>query len=416
MRKITIINQYSGNKGDRAVCYFLISEIAKHKEFDITLSSSDTISWKDEKIITDNNVKLVPWGWNVEGFNPKNRFHWEKRRFMRLFGLPYLINRLNKKKNGLCLGNLWINKEFKNAIETSDFVVSTGGHHLTTKFTPDCHNELLFDLVATTLINPKLIFWSQTYGPFDFNSLDNKNATLEVLNRSNEVFVRDINSNEALSKLGFDISKSKKTYETVIGLNSLVQNYILPSKRKNKIGITIYNAEARTDKEYKEYCSTMADIYDWLIENNFIVRFFPHEKKGAVINDRICIYDIKNVCKHKDKFEVEERDLSTEEHLKELGECMYFIGHKTHSIIFALTVGTPLIPISYHFKTNNFLKEYDLEQNVINDHELCLESFKKVFNSISKILDETGEKQFNTSQRFSEVIKNDLNSILEKVK
>jgi len=412
MKTITIINQYSGNKGDRAVCFYLLSELIKYPDLKIFLSTNNRNNWKNESIIIDNDINLVPWAWNVEGFNPKNRLHWEKRRFFRKILFPYLINRLIKDKKGLGFGSLFVNNEFINTINSSDIVISTGGHHLTTRFAPNLVSELFFDICTTVLLSKKIYFWSQTFGPFDFTNKNNENALIQILKSSLKIFVRDIESVNVLKNLSIDID-FYKTYETVIGLNYLISSYILPSIRKNIVGITIYNAESRSIEDYNKYCQTIAQISDWLIENSFVVKFFPHEIIDAVVDDRNCIKDIVRIINHKDQILIENRDLSTIEHLEEISKCKVFIGHKTHSIIFALTVGTPLIAISYHPKTNDFLKQYSLEMNLINESDLSLKEFKRVFDNLLSNLDFVGNKQFNDSKIIAKIISEDFKKIIE---
>jgi len=411
MKTITIINQYSGNKGDRAVCYFLLTELCRYG-YEIILSTNNKKNWENEPIIKENNIKLVTWGWNVDNFNPKNRLHWEKRRFFRIVGLPYLLNRINRNKKGLGLSRLFINSDFYKALLNSDLIISTGGHHLTTRFTPELHNELLFDLASTTLSGKKYILWSQTFGPFEFNVERNKKAVINILNSAEKIYYRDIYSLHELKQLQISNEKLIKTYETVIGLNSHIKEYTLPQERENVVGITIYNAEKRTAEEYLQYCKTMAEISDWLISNGFKIKFFPHEIKGAVIDDRKCINDVVLHIDRKSEVLIENNDLTTLEHLSDIMKCKVFIGHKTHSVIFALTVGTPLIAISYHFKTKDFLKEYGLDQNVIDEEKLSLENFIPVFESLLKNADLIGKKQLSKSEEFSKIICKDLENAL----
>lgn len=414
MIKVTIINQYSGNKGDRAVCHFLLTEIIKLGNYNIVLSTNDRNNWKNDPFINDNNIKIVPWGWNVENFNPKNRIDWERRRFFRLIGLPYVLLRINKNKKGLGLASLFINSEFKKAIESSDIVLSTGGHHLTTRFSPNNHNELLFDLATATLINQKLILWSQTFGPFNFTSEKNEKAVINIFNKAKRIFIRDINSFEVLEKMQINKASIKKTYESVIGLNTKIKEYKLPDSRKDIVGITIYNAEARTQNEYQQYCQTIAQIIDWLYEKGYKAKLFPHEIKGAAVDDRKCINDIIGFVSNSLSVSMEQKDLTTEEHLNEIMNCKIFIGHKTHSVIFALTVGTPLIAISYHPKTIDFLKEYELEGNIIKDDALNMEKFISVFNSINSNLNKVGITQFEKSRYFAKTLQEHLKEELEK--
>ena len=53
-------------------------------------------------------------------------------------------------------------------------------------------------------------------------------------------------------------------------------------------------------------------------------------------------------------------DLDLAEHFAEVARCRAFVGHKTHSVLIALTVGTPVLALAYHPKTADFMKQYDL--------------------------------------------------------
>ena len=62
-KKVLIINQCSGNKGDRSVLYNLLNLFDKHDNIEITVSTSNVSDWKD--IFTDKIIKFVPWGWFI---------------------------------------------------------------------------------------------------------------------------------------------------------------------------------------------------------------------------------------------------------------------------------------------------------------------------------------------------------------
>ena len=227
------------------------------------------------------------------------------------------------------------------------------------------------------------------------------------------ILVTDIN-NEELKEIKINSAQLHKTYKSVLGLNSLINDFTLPSKREKIIGITIYNAEHRTPGEYTAYCEKMADITDWLTEEKFNVKFFPHEIIGSVVNDRDCIKDIIALVKNKVSVVIENKDLSTIEHLREIGQCKLFIGHKTHSVIFALTTGTPVIAISYHPKTIDFLRQYSLEGNIIREAELTLSTFVKVFNKMDTNIDGIGICQFEKSREIAQIISGDFKKILKE--
>jgi polysaccharide pyruvyl transferase WcaK-like protein len=107
-----------------------------------------------------------------------------------------------------------------------------------------------------------------------------------------------------------------------------------------------------------------------------------------------------------------ENDFTTEQHLQEIAKCKVFLGHKTHSIVFALTVGTPLIAISYHQKTIDFLKQYNLENNIIEDHKLTLENFRLKFEDLIDSLDDIGNIQYKRSKEIAKVLDEDFKKML----
>ncbi|WP_300131785.1 polysaccharide pyruvyl transferase family protein [uncultured Barnesiella sp.] len=412
--EVLIINQYAGNKGDRAVAYCEIRELLKCKSISkIYLSTSSPQWWSEKDSITKSpKVSIIPWGWDVSNFSPRNRIAWEHRRFMRYIALPLVVFFYNiNKKIPYWISKLYTSGKFIEAVRKSDVIISTGGHHLTTRFCTDLRGELFFDLLTASMYKP-IILWSQTYGPFNFHNRKFRYACKKLL-ESSEIYVRDIQSEEAVRSLGVT-SPINKTYETVIGLEDEIEKYVLPSEREKKIGITIYNAEYRTDGEYRKYINLMAQVTDYLCSLGYRVKFFPHEMKGAVINDRKCIADILLLCTNKDSIIYNDEDSTTKEHLLELSECCMFIGHKTHSVIFALTVGTPLLAISYHPKTRDFLKLYDLEDDVIDEENLTFDNMKIKIDYIIANLDVIGMKQREKSCQFGKIVRDTFISAVLK--
>ena len=91
--RVLIINQYAGNKGDRAVAYFEVRELLKNKNIDQIYLSTNKPQWWTEKdsITKSEKVIIVPWGWDVATFSPRNRKSWEHRRFMKFIVLPFVV-------------------------------------------------------------------------------------------------------------------------------------------------------------------------------------------------------------------------------------------------------------------------------------------------------------------------------------
>ena len=98
----------------------------------------------------------------------------------------------------------------------------------------------------------------------------------------------------------------------------------------------------------------------------------------------------------------------TKEDLEEVSKCKIFLGHKTHSTIFALATGTPLIALAYHPKTIKFLQQFDMALNAIDDKQLSIQALIQVLDRLNTNLDEISQLEFNRSQEKAKKISSDL--------
>jgi polysaccharide pyruvyl transferase WcaK-like protein len=111
---------------------------------------------------------------------------------------------------------------------------------------------------------------------------------------------------------------------------------------------------------------------------------------------------------------INDEDMDTLTHMKKVSECRIFIGHKTHSVIFALTVGTPIVALAYHVKTKDFLEQFGLDKNCISDNELTQELLIKTFDNVMDDLDNIGEIQYKQCGQFADKISQDIASIFSE--
>lgn len=408
--KALIINQYSGNKGDRAVAFFELRELLNNAKIEkIYLSTSTPNTWLDEEITNTPKIEVIPWCWDVEGFNPKSRIDWEYRRLMMNIILPLTVKLFTKgKKLPMPILKLVGNRKFLKALKDVDVVVSTGGHHLTTRFNPNIQNELFFDMLVAQSYSQRFILWSQTFGPFDFTKDYFKRACRLLLEKS-VVLSRDESSVAEIKGISEEV-EVERTFETVMGLNTELRKYVAPTERPKIVGVTVYNADARTDKEYAHYIEVMAQTCDYINSLGYQVLFFPHERVGAVIDDRKCINDITNQLRGAKNIIIHE-DAPTRVHLSHLSECQFFIGHKTHSIVFALTMATPLIAISYHPKTSDFMKQFGVQENLINEKSLSFQNMQRMIDNLISNLDVYGRRQYDAAKEHGEIVRRDFEKL-----
>lgn len=80
--RILLINQYSGNKGDRAVLYAMCRILKSiYRDVEITVSTSDPELWNGYKYYSSEGIRFVPWGWDYDRVK-KYKFYW---RFLNRF-------------------------------------------------------------------------------------------------------------------------------------------------------------------------------------------------------------------------------------------------------------------------------------------------------------------------------------------
>ena len=214
--------------------------------------------------------------------------------------------------------------------------------------------------------------------------------------------------------LGIPKSNIKNTFESVISLCSIINPYVLPSERGKRVGIAIYATKHRNKQERLYYIKTISDICNNLHQRGFCTCFFPMEIKGTEPDDRGIIREIVDKVQNPKFCFVYDADMTTEQHICEVAKCQLFIGHKTHSTIFAMLTGTPLVGIAYHIKTRAFMHQFDIEQFCIDDSNLSEETFVEIYNKLSKEIDQIGMKLFSKAHEMSEVIKNDIQLILNE--
>ncbi len=414
MKKILIINQYSSNKGDRAVLYSLLRLLEPYGDCQITVSTSTPAEWDNQ--FEDRNINIVQWGWdyNVKTRNPVVRFGFFLLRRIKPLTYSLLRSVLNREMPAFLVRPL-VNPSFYRAARNSDLIISTGGHHITTLLARDAISSQLFDLACCIHMKKRVVLWSQSIGPLVFSNPRNERFVRKVLQGVEVIFVREKKSSELAISMGIDPEKVKITYETVISLNELAE-YKPTTERKNIVGISIYSTVSRSPEELKNYVAILSNFADYCVERlNCEVLFIPMELKGSGPDDRWLIDKVISNTKNRNNCSVVDKDLDTLTHFKLVQECRYFVGHKTHSIIFALAAGTPLIALAYHPKTIEFMTQYGLNEYVICDNELNENLLISSFIKMTQIAPILRELIILRSREIADIIRYDFNTIIQSV-
>jgi polysaccharide pyruvyl transferase WcaK-like protein len=410
---ITIINQYAGNKGDRAVLYALCNLILKeNKGANITVATSKVAMWDDYFFYKENNIKFVPGGWDFESDLEGSQYY---KLLEKIKKYTYTLLRENYLSFQLpLLSKLLSHPEYYNSLKNSDLIISTGGHHFTTILSKDLVSDLPYELAIALSLKKRVCLFSQSIGPFEFSNSRNKKFVTKLLNDCSSIYIREEMSREYL--LGMNIGVDKNLFytpETVLSLNSLFDNYVKPSNRDNVLGLSIYSTKKRNEKETNDYIAIISTICNYAINKGFKVRMFPMEIKNTEPDDRKMLSQILSKTKIKENCEIVDKDMETKEHIQEVAKCSVFIGHKTHSTIFALASGTPLIAIAYHPKTIEFMKQFDLEEYAVNDDYLSADFLVSSLDKINQNLDVIGDKMFVKSVEFSKELSGKMKELLK---
>jgi len=403
--KIVVLPQVSHNKGDRAVLHFMLEAFINNGIKEITVATSNPAMWKNYIGFRGADINFIQHAWmkNIQT-EPKVPFSSLKYytlkaiselrgKFFKSIGYSLLRTAIVKRKI-ISLAKLiccFCNREQWLAINEADAVITPGGHRITTYLQPDVVGHQTFSTAMAILANKKLYLWSQTIGGFEFKKEINYQLIKKILNYSERIYIRDIESNEELQKFQIEKSKIFHTYDSVFGLRPYInKNFnINPSKRKNIVGISVYTGKSNRKIEYNVYINSLAELVKKVVRDGFKVKFYP-----MLIKDNVEQKYFKDIIKQsecEDSCTIADSTVDTIDYIKELAKCKLFVGHKTHSIIFALLTATPLIAIAYHVKSLDFMKQFGMEKYCFEESQTSPDKLIKVYAEILPNLDNIHE-------------------------
>lgn len=412
---VFIINQCSTNKGDRAVLFFVVRELARNGVDQITVSTSNPEYWKNKTDFSDVNVRYIPYGWDISrkinADFPCKVIHRVKLMLKRYIYFPVVRNALITGKRQWYL-RLFIERRFFDAVRHADLVISTGGHHLTTIIAPDAVYPQTFDMAVAEIYGKAFVLWSQSIGTFDFKSPKNRLLVKKILSSARAIYVRNKASVEEIRGMGVSPAHVLETYESVFGLYDIPESRDKPSEREPVMGVSVYSTK-RDRKERDGYAHHLAGLANHAIEVGYKVRFFPMELAGE---DRSCIEAVIESVDRKESCEIVEGFPSTPEHLAAVAKCKMFVGHKTHSVIFSLVAGTPVIAIAYHQKTEDFMAQAGLSEYCISNAQFDEARLIEIFDRINSNLDSISQREQEMVSKMDVQVRKDFAKMIEQIR
>lgn len=398
---IFLIHQYSGNKGDRAVLYAMCRLIMSiYPQAKISVATSDASMWNGYSFYKENNISFTPWAWDFQDVSSGSySIYWKFLSMVKKYNFTIFRESFLR---GIDVSGLLTNPQFRKSLKDADVVISVGGHHFTTILSRDLVSGINYDSMAVLSAKKKLICFSQSFGPFNFYNSRNKRLTKRILGGSYLMPKEDRSKSDLESFVGSSF-QCAPTYESVLSLSHFI-DYVPVNNRDNTVGIAIYCTQYRDKVTKQKYVNDIAGFCNHVISKGFNVRFFPMEIKGTEPDDRPFICEIISHVVEKNKCLVVNDDLETLAHLNEVSKCKVFLGHKTHSTIFALATGTPLIGLAYHPKTIEFLTQFGLKSNVIDDREMSSKRLIDIFDKLNVDLETVGLSEYSQSKEFAKQI------------
>jgi colanic acid/amylovoran biosynthesis protein len=269
------------------------------------------------------------------------------------------------------------------AIARADLVVGLGGGYLNGAATLAGTMNVFFLLLPlwlATRLQRRTVLAPQSYGPFG--------RPVQIwlvrlcLNRVDHIVVREDPSLDQLRSCGVHEHRMQRGVDSAFAVefDPFVPVASDDTQRHPKVGIT---ARAWLPERAQEaYESSLGAFVDWL-----------HESRGASVtlipqvtsdyhddDDRNISCRIASHCASTPK--VITTPMSHVDLRALYGSLDYLVGTRFHSVIFALTAGTPALAIEYEHKTSGIMRDLGLADWVIPIREVTAARLSERFTSL----------------------------------
>ena len=326
----------------------------------------------------------------------------------KFYTLAHLLN------IGIDLTGLFLKPEERYAIkiyQKSDIIISTGGTYL---IEPYGITTQYIDYKITFALNRKLVFYTQSMGPFN---------SKEVRRKIGEIF-----NNKYVRLMLFRDQQSMANAETLLIKNqpkmvvvpdaafSLGNIEILNESRhcrigkKKKVAFSVRKWDCFRGKDphsvMNTYVNSMAVVAIELIKKGYDLFFFSTCQGIKEYDDDSTVVAeiIRNIpFEYRSSITNITNYLTIDEIRSLLGQMDFIIATRLHMSILSLISGTPVYPIAYEFKTVELFHGLGYD-HVLFMGEICPDS---LVNSVNKFIERYDkEKREHVVNLVSEYISN----------
>lgn len=250
----------------------------------------------------------------------------------------------------------------------------------------------LFHLWIAECLNKPTIVYAQSVGPFSYTKFFAK----RMLNKVDLITVRGKVSYDYLKQIGIDKPPMYLTADIAFLMQPASEERIDEIFTENNIenkpfvGMSVSNLISTYYGSYEGYVELMAKVVDYIVDElHTSVVFIPHvtgpEKEK---DDRVVAEDIFKLVRNKSDVKLIHDDYPPQEMWGIIKRAEMFVGARMHACIGALSVGVPVINISYHHKSAEIMAMFGLSDNVIAGKEVNYSNLTQRINETWKHRDE----------------------------
>ena len=352
---IVVAAHYNLNNGDRALLAATLSILkTEYPNENIIISAYDP-----EKFV-DNKYEVVRWALS-NGIREKILL---KLSYFRLFRIAFW---------NMC--SIISDTGYVKAVKNADVVLISGGHHLTDFLSKSNYYRLAANFVLPIKYNKKIIMLPQTIGPA--KSKEVRNSISKILSKVSSLAYRDDSSLKFLKSLDVKINM-----RYVPDLVYSLTNHSKSNVDFNIVGVALYHSYGKRngDAILSFTISNLINVIDILLSKGFIVKVIQMDEGDEKVVDEI--FSKLSSENKKQNFYLTGRNKDILEIIDEFSGLNFVIAYKTHATIFSMISKTPLIAVSYHSKTIEFMQRIGLADYVIKDNEA---SYEKICSLIDKV-------------------------------
>jgi len=411
--KIVITNTVALNSGDSAILQGLICVLRKtfgsDSEFIIYDSQPDVA----RKYYPELKFrKLLYYSVSDPSHSLVCRY---ARRFRLLNGAWNRLTRLRIYSAALCWrkglrisANILLNKrELEDLVSygSADIIISTGGTYLVENYNL---SPRIFDYKISLLMGKPLVFFTQSLGPF--SNKHNRTALSKIFNGALLILLRDEKSRENLMNLGVDMRKVYVLPDIAfcLPINEIPKkdtDRTFCQEQSLNVGISVryWPFFEQVDKTIgmKTYIEVMSSMVTHLRDKYNASITFISTCQGIPeywTDDSKVALEIWSGLPDNIKKDVRvDRSFHTPCELVEiLTSFDIVITTRMHMAILSLIAGTPVLPISYEFKTKQLFKRLELDQWTQDIETLDGETSQRSIDSLLAHFPEINKTVFET--------------------